>query len=105
MKYGTGQHISDLAIKDPAGITKALMFWWLCEMFYTVTTVFLRCSVAVFLLRICERKVHKYIIYGTMVVVVLFSTGYFFLALFQCNPPQYFWEQYLPEHSGSCLNL
>lgn len=93
----------DLEKNSPQNIPKALMYWWLCELFYTITTVLLRCSVAVFLLRICENKIQKGIIYCTMLMVILFSTFYFFLAIFQCNPPKYFWDQYIPGGTGSCI--
>lgn len=80
------------------------MYWWLCELFYTLTTVLLRCSVAVFLLRICERKTQKWIIYGTMIIVVVFSTFYFLLAIFQCSPVDYFWNQYIQGTIGTCID-
>ncbi|KUJ22539.1 uncharacterized protein LY89DRAFT_302918 [Mollisia scopiformis] len=98
--YGTGQHITDIPLEH---IPKALYYWWLCELFYTVTTVFIRLSIAVFLLRICVKPIHKYIVYGTLSMVIVFSTFYFFLVLFQCSPYSYFWGQYEGK-KGSCIN-
>ncbi|CZR50852.1 related to integral membrane protein [Phialocephala subalpina] len=98
--YGTGRHVTDIPLDD---IPKALYYWWLCELFYTLTTVFIRLSIAVFLLRICVKPIHKNIVYGTLTMVILFSIFYFFLVLFQCTPYSYFWEQYLGK-KGSCIN-
>lgn len=98
--YGTGRHITDIPLQD---IPKALYYWWLCELFYTVTTVFIRLSIAVFLLRICVKPIHKNIVYGALTMVILFSVFYFFLVLFQCTPYSYFWGQYEGK-KGSCIN-
>lgn len=100
VKYGTGKHIPNIPVEN---IPKALYYWWLCELFYTVTTVFIRLSIAVFLLRICIKPIHKTIIYGTLATVLVFSTFYFFLVIFQCNPINFFWNQY-KGGKGSCIN-
>lgn len=100
IKNGTGRHVQDISPED---IPTALYFWLLGEIMYTVTLVFIRLSVAVFLLRICIKPIHKIIIYGTMVMVIVYSTFYFFLVIFQCHPVSYFWLQY-GGMKGSCLN-
>jgi len=38
-----------------------------------------------------------------MVVVMIFSTFYFFVVIFQCNPVDYFWTQYLGA-KGTCVS-
>ncbi|KAE8452235.1 hypothetical protein EG329_001702 [Mollisiaceae sp. DMI_Dod_QoI] len=98
--YGTGRHVTDIPLDD---IPRALYYWWLCELFYTVTTVFIRLSIAVFLLRICVKPIHKRIVYGTLAMVIAFSIFYFFLVMFQCSPYNYFWDQYKGA-KGSCIN-
>lgn len=65
--------------------------------------MFIRLSIAVFLLRICVKPFHKNIVYGTLSMVVVFSTFYFFLVLFQCTPYSYFWGQYAGQ-KGSCID-
>jgi hypothetical protein len=100
VKYGTGRHLQNI---PPEDVPRALYYWWLCELFYTITTVFIRLSIAVFLLRICVKPIHKYIIYGTLAMVITFSTFYFFLVLFQCSPVTFFWGQY-EGMKGSCIN-
>ncbi len=93
--------MSDIPATD---VPQGLMFWWLFELFYTITTVLLRCSIAVFILRICAKRSHKIIIYVTTGVVLVFSTFYFFLVIFQCHPVSYYWTRYGPDPEGKCID-
>ncbi|KAF4625945.1 hypothetical protein G7Y89_g12219 [Cudoniella acicularis] len=38
---------------------------------------------------------HRWIIYGTITAMMIFSLFYFFLIIFQCSPVSYFWGVYL----------
>jgi hypothetical protein len=98
--YGTGRHVTDI---PPSGIPRALYFWFLCEIFYALTTLFIRLSIAVFLLRICVKPIHRYIIHFTLLSIILFTTFYFFLVIFQCSPVSFFWGQY-EGMEGHCIN-
>jgi hypothetical protein len=98
--YGTGRHLDDIPLEN---IPRALYFWWLCELFYTVTTVSIRLSIAVFLLRICIKPGQRWLIYGTMTMIICFSIFYFFLVLFQCSPVSFFWDQYEGK-KGFCID-
>ncbi|TVY34859.1 hypothetical protein LSUB1_G005407 [Lachnellula subtilissima] len=100
IKHGTGKHTFDISPQD---IPKALFFWWLCELLYTITLVFVRLSIAVFLLRICVKTVHKIIIYAALAMMLAYSTFYFFLIIFQCSPVSFFWGQY-EGLDGACIN-
>ena len=66
------------------------------RIFYTATTVFIRLSIAIFLIRICIKPIYKIIIYTTMVAITGFSIFYFFLVLFQCSPVSFFWNRTSP---------
>ncbi len=80
-----------------------MMYWFLCELWYTLATVLLRLSISIFLLRICVKRSHKYLIYATMTMVIVFSTFYFLLAIFQCQPTNFFWMQFAGE-KGQCID-
>ena len=87
-----------------------MQLWWLFQLFFTVSSVLLRCSIAVFILRICQKRTHKLIIYVTMGAVIVFSLFYLCLLIFQCRPISLFWNQHAVIHSaadlgGVCLNL
>jgi hypothetical protein len=66
------------------------------RIFYSLSTVFIRLSVSLFLIKICLRCIYKVIIYAIMAIVLLFSTFYFFLLLFQCSPVDFFWNGKIP---------
>jgi hypothetical protein len=100
VSLGAGQHLTAIT---PENVPKALRLCWLCEMFYTITTVFTRLSTAVFLIRLSTQRVHKWTIYITVATFMVFSIFYFFLVLFQCSPVDYFWKVHDGE-KGHCIN-
>lgn len=79
------------------------MYWWFCEIWYPLSTMLLRLSISIFLLRICVKRSHKYLIYVTIGAAVVFTTFYIFLAIFQCQPTSYFWGQFAGE-KGRCID-
>jgi hypothetical protein len=99
-RYGIGHHVADIPRQD---YPKGMMYWWLGELSYTVTTVLLRLSISLFLLKICVNRSHKWIIWATMAGVAIFSTFYFLLAIFQCQPVSYFWNQVKGLKDGHCI--
>jgi hypothetical protein len=98
--YGIGGHIAANPQEDTV---QAMLFWWLCELFYTITTMLIRLSIAVFLLRIIAKPLYKWIVYGTIGMVLGFSTFYLFLLIFQCYPINFFWGQHTGGE-GWCIN-
>jgi hypothetical protein len=97
---GTGEHTSTLTAE---GASIALEAWYICEVLYPPISALIRSSIAIFLLRIAQMKVHKYIIYANLVVIWLLSITYFVLLLVQCTPPSYFWQQVLGQ-PGHCVD-
>lgn len=87
-----------------AGESIALHSWFLCELLYAPLSALIRTSIGLFLLRIATVKWHRYIIFGTLGVVWALSVPFFFILLFQCSPPEHFYEQVLPDAPhGTCL--
>ncbi|KAH7127280.1 hypothetical protein EDB81DRAFT_846200 [Dactylonectria macrodidyma] len=97
--YGTGRHYWDLGDN---GIEQAMKYWWLCYLWYCITTMACKISIGSFLLRISVRRVDIWIIYSVMLVTVLTGVVFFFVTLFQCRPVSYFWEK---DQHGSCLDV
>jgi hypothetical protein len=114
---GAGRHIWDL---EPQNIKNALQvcfstpparipivltipqFWYFCELFYILSSFMLKIALGIFLLRIALKKVHIWIIRLVMLGTLIFGTGYFFLALFQCTPISQFWT--VSPDSPRCIN-
>jgi hypothetical protein len=98
--HGSGQRRENLT--DEAAQT-ALRFWFLCEVFYTLSTSLLKIAVGLFLLRITINPIHVWIIRIIMIVAAFLGTAYTLLVLFQCNPVSYWWDLD-PNHNGRCLS-
>ncbi|OHE94191.1 hypothetical protein CORC01_10529 [Colletotrichum orchidophilum] len=97
--YGTGRHFADI---EDDQIPKALECWWFCYLFYSLSMIVSKMSIAFFLLRITTRKLHSWIIYMAMMFTVLAGVVFFFVTLFQCQPISFFWQK---KQQGSCINI
>lgn len=85
-------------------LIRALQFWWFCELFYILSSCFLKIAIGQFLLRIAVAKVHVWIIRLVMISTALFGTFYFFLAIFQCRIPSEWWTSLRPSSAPGCLS-
>lgn len=59
-------------------------------------------SIGCFLLRIVQRRPHRWIIYITMIASTISGALFFFAALFQCWPVSFVWNKAQPGH---CFNM
>ncbi|PQE17462.1 hypothetical protein CJF32_00008691 [Rutstroemia sp. NJR-2017a WRK4] len=98
--YGTGQHVWNI---PPEHLPKALKWWWCCEAVYVLSNMALKLSIAIFLLRIAVDRIHRIIIYVTVITIELTSFAYFFIFILQCIPSEFFWTQYIGG-KGKCVN-
>ncbi|KAF2003626.1 hypothetical protein P154DRAFT_388815, partial [Amniculicola lignicola CBS 123094] len=89
--YGTGQHRWELEDQD-AKI--ALIFWYLCELLYVLSSCGLKISLGIFYLRIALQRWHVWCIKLIMAGTVLFGAVYFFLVMLQCIPVSEFWNNH-----------
>lgn len=90
--------------KEDVRTDQVKQYRWLGEWIYVVTSILVKITVSILLLRICSKPWHKVVIYVTLAVVVVWNTIYTFLAAFQCVPVQHFWERLSDPAGGSCLN-
>ncbi|KUI60000.1 hypothetical protein VP1G_07232 [Cytospora mali] len=98
---GTGKRTELLTLEETYTGLKA---WYLCEVLYAPTSAMVRTSVALFLHRIASESLHKWIIRVNLGVVYLISTVFFFVVIFQCSPPRYFYEQVMGQ-PGTCMDI
>jgi len=98
--HGSGQLRRDLT--DEAAQT-ALRYWFLCEVFYTLSTSLLKIAVGLFLLRITTHAIHIWIIRIIMIVAAFLGIAYTLLVIFQCNPISFWWDLD-PNSNGRCLS-
>lgn len=74
-------------------LPNALKARWLGEIAYILTSVFLKFTVGIFLLRICSRRWQTVVIWGVLATVLIFNIVYIFIAIAQCQPIDYFWTR------------
>ncbi|ORY59710.1 uncharacterized protein BCR38DRAFT_498531 [Pseudomassariella vexata] len=99
-KYGTGKHRSALS---PADYRQAMLWWFICELLYIISTCLLKISLGLFLMRLATEESHMWFLRVLTFGTALFGTAYFFMVVFQCQPPKTFWEV-SPRAPGKCWN-
>jgi uncharacterized membrane protein YcgQ (UPF0703/DUF1980 family) len=72
------------------------------ELAYVLTTCTLKMSIGFFLLRIANKRSHRWTLYITMSFVILLTIAYFLFLILQCSPVDYYWNVFAGE-VGSCL--
>lgn len=97
---GTGKTVGTYTAEQAAISLRA---WYLCEVLYSPITVCARISICVFILRIAAQKVHRWILIVNIGLISIISFAFFFVMVFQCSPPSYFWKQVLGAE-GKCID-
>ncbi|PHH68812.1 hypothetical protein CDD80_7233 [Ophiocordyceps camponoti-rufipedis] len=77
---------------------------YFCELLYAPTTLAVRISICLFLLKIVRHKAHKRFIYGLLVIVSAAAAAYWLITLLQCFPLSFFWDHARPESKGRCID-
>ncbi|CAI7668882.1 unnamed protein product [Penicillium discolor] len=102
-KYGLGMELSYF-ILHPDNLHRAMLCWWVGQLFYVLTCVVAKLSIIIALLRITISRVHAYILYAAMALATIIGLLFFFLTVFQCTPVNYFWNRAQPHAHGSCID-
>ncbi|KAB2109538.1 hypothetical protein AG0111_0g1339 [Alternaria gaisen] len=96
--HGTGRHRWDLSDHDRK---TALMFWYLCEIFYVIANCLLKFAIGYFYLRVAIERWHIWCIRLLMLGTVLCGLIYLFLVMLQCLPISAFWLEH--PASSKCI--
>jgi hypothetical protein len=73
------------------------------EIFYVLTMLFLKISLAIFFLRIMVAPWQRRVVYITAGIATAFSLAYFFFAIFQCGVPKGPYVFFIRKLSGQCV--
>ncbi|KAJ5355399.1 uncharacterized protein N7496_012611 [Penicillium cataractarum] len=92
------------AFKNHEVYRTALLYWWLCQIFYTWASALAKVSIAVALLRLTVKRIHRIIIWGTIGLTLAVSFMFWLVLLLDCHPISYFWDYADPSKSGSCMS-
>lgn len=101
IKGGTGKHITQLTVEETY---LGLKTWYISELIYAPLSAMVRTSVALFLLRVATKAIHRWIVYVDLIIVWIMSLVFLFIAILQCSPPSFFYNQVLGA-KGQCMNV
>ncbi|KAK2035826.1 hypothetical protein LZ31DRAFT_620220 [Colletotrichum somersetense] len=96
--YGFGQNMND--IQDPDHQAMALLFEAIGQTFAVVGMAVAKCSLGLFLLRLVPTLLYKWIIWISMLCLLIASFSTCLVFWFQCSPPRYLWDRETP--GGHC---
>ncbi|KAJ5691541.1 hypothetical protein N7488_012276 [Penicillium malachiteum] len=85
---------------------KALLWWWLGQMLYLWASAVAKVSIALALLRLAVKKIHRMMLYVVIGLAITIGLMFWFVLLLDCHPISYFWGQADPlTASGTCLSV
>ncbi|CRL24475.1 unnamed protein product [Penicillium camemberti] len=102
-KYGLGREQAYF-ILHPDNLHRAMLCWWIGQLFYVLTCVVAKVSIIIALLRITISRAHAYILYAAMALATVIGLIFFCFTIFQCSPVNYFWNRAQPHAHGSCIS-
>lgn len=95
----------DVWTLKPDQITSFGYYFYFVEVLYFFQVACLKLSLLCFYLRIFPEKRVQRLLWGTLILDVLFGIAYIFVGIFQCAPVSHFWTKWDGEHPGSCLDI
>ncbi|KAK4155837.1 hypothetical protein C8A00DRAFT_13162 [Chaetomidium leptoderma] len=103
--YGTAPNVGrDIWALTPQNITDFLFYFYQMAIFYFAQVMLIKLCMLFFYLRIFPSSMVRRLLWGTVIVTVLYGVIFVFLAIFQCAPISLYWQGWDGEHEGMCLN-
>ncbi|RDK46528.1 P-type ATPase [Aspergillus phoenicis ATCC 13157] len=81
----------------------AMIHWWLGQMLYLWASAVAKVAIALALLRLAVRPLHRFILWTVIGTVICIGLVFWLILLLDCRPIGYFWGQINPLKSGTCL--
>ncbi|KAI0123026.1 hypothetical protein BJ170DRAFT_122831 [Xylariales sp. AK1849] len=102
--HGLGRHNASL---DQSNEIEAIKYLLLTSDTYLFTMLFIKLSIAILLLRLATQKRYRYTIWGSIVVVAIWSIALFFFNVFQCHPVAAIWDYriLMSDPTAYCVSL
>ncbi|WAO95765.1 Hypothetical protein NCS54_01340600 [Fusarium falciforme] len=98
--FGAGRRLSAVQKQH---VPKILKCRWFGEFFYVITSVLVKYTAGIFLLRIISDRWQKMLIWTVLGVILVFNIFYLSIVVFQCSPPNYYWTRFVASGRGHCL--
>jgi hypothetical protein len=74
-------------------------------MLYTCASAVAKISIALALLRLTVRRIHRIILWTSIGVIIGIGIMYWLVLLLDCYPISYFWNRVDSRYSGTCLSV
>ncbi|KAI0887404.1 uncharacterized protein GGS22DRAFT_186236 [Annulohypoxylon maeteangense] len=101
ISHGAGKTISQVPLQNYPTILKMR---YAGEIVYIMTSLLIKFTVGIFLLRICSLAWQRTAIWTALFVCLVYSVFFTFMAIFQCRPVPYYWSQYTEQMTGTCFS-
>lgn len=99
---GLGRDIWTVSFQQ---ITDFLHIFYAMEILYFAEVALLKLSLLFFYLRIFPGTKIRRLLWATIAFDIMFGIAFVFTGIFQCQPINYYWQQWDGEHQGKCFNL
>lgn len=99
---GLGRDIWTLRFEQ---ITNFVRWFYVMEVLYFAQVTLLKFSLLFFYYRIFPGRPVRRVIWATVIFNGLFGFIFVTVAIFQCKPISYYWNNWDNEHSGKCINI
>ncbi|OJJ63055.1 hypothetical protein ASPSYDRAFT_144837 [Aspergillus sydowii CBS 593.65] len=97
--WGTGKHLSEVTRKQRSN---SLVYWFLGDISYAISSILAKISVCIFLLRVVVSPLHRRVLYGATTLAVTSGIVFFILMLAQCSPVSFWWKRVEGDTDGKC---
>lgn len=102
VKNGLGRDIWTLR---PEETTNMLRYFYVMASIYFTQLTLLKLTLLFFYVRIFPGPQAQKLLWGTIIFTFAWGVAYIIVAIFQCQPINYFWLQWDGLHQGKCLDI
>ncbi|KAL4972773.1 hypothetical protein BDW66DRAFT_162614 [Aspergillus desertorum] len=99
---GVGHKVAEFTSLNQ--LQRALKLWWLGQMLYLWASAVSKIAIALALLRLAVRRLHRFILWAVCVVIVIIGLVFWLVLLLNCWPVEYFWERTNILKQGKCIS-
>ncbi|KAK4071565.1 hypothetical protein Purlil1_13376 [Purpureocillium lilacinum] len=99
---GLGKDIWTLNISK---VAKFATYFYAMELIYISGVSLIKLSLTLFYLRVFPGNMIRLFLWGTILLNTLYGVVFGSIAIFQCSPVSYYWDQYSGDAQGHCINI
>ncbi|KAK7728675.1 hypothetical protein SLS63_006536 [Diaporthe eres] len=89
--YGLGRDIWTLSFDD---ITLFAKYFYVLQILYVIGLPMVKLSLLFFYLRVFPARPVRRVLWGTIVLILMYTVTFLFISIFECTPISFFWESW-----------